>query len=1151
MSKDGAVNGRQETQMVGSDSRAPFVVGVGASAGGLEALREMLSSAGEDCALAFVVVQHLDPNHDSLLAELLGRHTTMTVRQAIHGEEVEPGTVLIIPPGRGLSIRDRRLHLTDFEQPRGLRRPIDDFFESLAEDQGRNAACVILSGTGADGSAGLRAIKEHGGVCVAQDPATAKYDGMPTSAQSTGLVDFVLSPEEIVETVQQFFLKAAVNGEGGELARTVEETLGDICSVVRTTAGHDFSGYKTSTLARRVQRRIQVLDLQDANAYLRHIRSEPEECEILFRELLINVTRFFRDTEHFDKLRRHVIKPLVESSDSEEVRVWVPGCSSGEEAYSIAMLFAEEVRSQRRSIDIQVFATDIDERMLRIARDGIYPQSALADIPEDMRDLYTVARDGTFQISSRIRDMIRFSVHSLVRDPPFSNIDLLSCRNLLIYFDDELQAAVLPIFHYSVRPGGKLFLGPSETLGRHDHLFHPVEQQARIFERNDARPEYPLQLRSRSDHRRTRRRSADEADGKATHVAWADSAATERILDAYGPATLLVTAQGEVLGSTGKLGRYFEITPGERGTHYASTIARPGVREAISSAVRQTGKTRRRTISRDLTAVSEFGRQSFDLIADPLKDGTVLLVFRERDRFEPLGEDDLEDVAPGDVHVESLEDELRSTRARLHTTVEELETANEELKSSNEEMMSMNEELQSTNEELATVNDELKGKVDELSVANADLSNFFSSTALPLVVLDLDRKVRNFTGAILSIYPLRKGDRGRPLAEMTCNVEESREILDAIEQVVSSEKEQRLQVRNRAAQRTWSLVVTPYRERDNRVNGVTLVFSELTDALQLEDDLRTEGERLRLALDVAELGVWELSRDGRHIHFDHTAAGLLALDNQEMPLTSFLKRMPESARRNAIRTLREGNTVLPFGMTFEQVNGPRSERSVRMVGRRLARSQGQRTLGVIFDVTEAEEAKRVREIMLHEMNHRVKNLFSIISGMVRISGMSAGSVRDLVDGVTARIGALARSHNLTHQAPVGTALTLGDAVRSAIEPFDGHTRVEVDGPAIEVTPETLTTLSLLFHELATNAAKYGVLGPAKGWLAVTWRSDDSGGIQLDWVEHYDEPTVCHDNETNGFGSTLMQMSAAQVDGRIEIERQPDFRRTRLTYERHG
>ncbi len=1136
-----------------TDATSPlFIVGVGASAGGLEALREMLGSAGPDCSLAFVVVQHLDPNHDSLLAELLGRQTTLAVRQATDGERVAPATVHIIPPGRGLSIRDGRLHLTEFEQPRGLRRPIDDFFESLALDQGRHAACVILSGTGADGSAGLRAIKEHGGLAVAQDPETAKYDGMPTSAQATGLVDFVLEPEIMIETVRQFFHKSAPEGDGRELARTVEETLDEICSVVRTTVGHDFSGYKKSTLSRRVQRRIQVLDLPDANAYLRHIRSTPDECEILFRELLINVTRFFRDPEHFRILRREVVKPLVENADNEEIRVWVPGCSSGEEAYSIAMVFAEEVRLQRRSIDIQVFATDIDERMLRIARNGVYAHSALADIPEDMRDLYTVARDNNnFQIAARIREMVRFSVHSLVRDPPFSNIDLLSCRNVLIYFDEHLQSQVLPIFHYSVRPGGILFLGPSETLGRYDHMFGARNQQSRIFERNDARPQYPLHLKGRGESRKTRRRPADRSEGSATRVEWSDNIATERILDAYGPATLLVTAQGEVLASTGRLGRYLEIAPGERGSHYAAAIARPGVRESISSLVRQTAQTRRRTLARDLVAVSEFGRQVFDLVADPLKDGTILLVFRDRDRFDPLGDDDIQDVDPGDSHMQSLEDELRSTRARLHTTVEELETANEELKSSNEEMMSMNEELQSTNEELATVNDELKDKVEDLSVANADLSNFFSTTTLPLVVLDVSGRVRNFTDAIQSIYPLRSGDRGRPLSEMTSTIDEDEAVLAAIGDVIGAGERRTLQVRNRPAERIWSLTVAPYRDRHDRTDGVTLIFTELTEALRLETELKAEGERLRLALDVAEMGVWEMSRDGRRIRVDRTGADLLGLEEDDLPLETFLERVPEAARSEAEQTLRHSDTtLLPFTLTFDFATSD-NKRCIQMVGREADHPAGHRTLGVLFDVTEAEEARRIREIMLHEMNHRVKNLFSIISGIVRIAGMSATSVPALVEGVTARIGALARSHNLTNQVPSGRALTLRDAVESAVEPYSGHAGIRIDGPEIEVPPDTVTTLSLMFHELATNTAKYGVLGPAEGDLAVTWEIRDDDEIRLEWVERYASPVVQQDNETSGFGSTLMQMSAAQIDGRIEVDRTPDMRRTTLTYDRHG
>ncbi|WP_370313996.1 chemotaxis protein CheB [Sagittula sp.] len=1139
-----------EAQKASKDAEALFVVGVGASAGGLEALRDMLSTAGQDCQLAFVVVQHLDPNHESLLAELLGRHTTLEVRQTEDGEQVRPGCVHIIPPGHGLSIDKGVLKLTDFAQPRGLRRPIDDFFESLALDMGRNAACVILSGTGADGSAGLRAIKEHGGLCVVQDPETAKYDGMPTSARSTGLVDFVLRPNEITETIQQFFAKAAFNGAEDALARTVEETLDDICTVVRTTAGHDFSGYKKSTLTRRVQRRIQVLDLDDANAYLRYIRSTPEECEILFRELLINVTRFFRDPAHFDMLRQKVVKPLVRNSRKEEIRVWVPGCSSGEEAYSIAMLFAEEVREQRRTIDIQVFATDIDERMLRIARNGLYPNAAMADIPEEMRELYTIARDGKFQVTSRIREMIRFSVHSVVRDPPFSGIDLLSCRNLLIYFGDKLQAAVMPIFHYALRPGAALFLGPSESLGRHDHLFNPLDAQARIFERNDARPEYPLHLRNQPrQSERGRRQQEDDTDRRATRVDWSDDSVHDRILDVYGPATLQVSRQGEVLNSTGRLGRYLEMQPGHQSAQFAASIALPGVREAISAIVRQVAQSGKRTISRDLTANSEFGKQRFDLIGDPLSDGTILLVFRERDRFDPAHEYEIEDVDAADSHVQSLENELRSTRARLHTTVEELETANEELKSSNEEMMSMNEELQSTNEELATVNDELKDKVDALSVANADLSNFFSSTALPLVMLDADGCIRNFTDAIQSVYPLRHGDRGRPLSEMTSRIGEDAKVLSAIRHVMETGEEQTLTVADADEHRTWSLVVTPYRKREDRIDGVTLVFSELTEALRLEDDLKTEGERLRMALDVAGLGVWELSRTGDTIRFDTIGAQLLGIEAEEMEVAAFLAHLPEDSWNEAQEALENSDTKLPFSLTFTLPSAEGGHaRSVQLVGRRLHRSQGLRTLGVIFDITEEEEARQVREVMLHEMNHRVKNLFSIISGMVRIAGHSAETVPDLVEGVTARIGALARSHNLTHRAPAGTRLTLTDAVEGAVEPYAGHASVTVDGPAVPLTPETLTTLSLMFHELATNTAKYGVLGAVDGSLNVSWSLEHGSEVVLDWTERYDVPAVKPSKEKKGFGSTLMQMSAAQLDGRIEVEQTEWMRRTRLNYE---
>lgn len=1130
------------------DRKRLCIVGIGASAGGLEAIREMMTEARPESNLAYVVIQHLDPNHESLLAELLSRHTDLNVRQVSGGEKIEAGNLYIIPPGHGLSIKDSVLNLTDFAQPRGLRRPIDDFFESLALDQGRFAACVILSGTGADGSAGLRAIKEHGGLCLVQDPRTAKYEGMPTSAQSTGLVDFVRRPGELIHAIQQFYAHSFVDTVDRQLANTVEENLKDICGVVRNFVGHDFSGYKKSTLIRRVQRRIQVLDLADAHSYLQHIKSDPLECEVLFRDLLINVTRFFRDPEHFAALRAKSIRPLVENAgNGDEIRVWIPGCSSGEEAFSIAMMFADEMRSQKRTPKVQIFATDIDEQMLRIAREASYPQAALADIPEEMRDAFTIARDGRFQISSRIRDMIRFSVHSIVRDPPFSNIDLLSCRNLLIYFGDQLQGLALPIFHYSIKPGGTLFLGPSETVGRHDHAFRQVDQTARIFERNDGRPEYPLHLRGQSRPDTPRRPGLPEDTSGSLQPDWREDDAVQRILATYAPATLQVTTAGEILKTTGRLGKYLDYGTDQETNRFAPSIARPGVREAVSAIIRQVGKSKKRTISRDLVAKSEFGRQSFDLIAEPLDDGSILLVLRDTDRFEAFDDEDFENLDPMDSHVQSLEDELRSTRVRLHTTVEELETANEELKSSNEEMMSMNEELQSTNEELSTVNDELKSKVDELSVANADLSNFFASTALPLVVVDSDMSIRNFTDAIQSIYPFRGTDRGRPLSEVTSSLRHNEDVLTAARDVMKDGEVRHMRVTDRTEERTWSLVITPYRNRHDDVDGATLVFTEVTDALRLEEALKHEGERLRLALDVTSLSVWEYDPATETLKLDQMGQSLIELETNSLPLERFAA-MAEAdggkAIKGAFRGARDEGEAID--MTFSVIVGDVQKRSMRLVGRRIKSHRADRILGVIFDVTSEEEAKSVRELMLREMNHRVKNMFSVISSMVRMAGRSSDNIDDLVEGIQARINALARSHDMTQRSRTGKRLRLEDAIRAALEPYGGQAEFGISGPGVILSSQELTSLSLLLHEWATNAAKYGVLGPASGRLDVAWKTQNDGSVELTWNEIHDQRVVPDDNGS-GFGSTLVELAAAQLGGSVTVSFNDNERKMILVY----
>ncbi|MBF5078717.1 hypothetical protein F1642_06155 [Paracoccus sp. NBH48] len=480
-------------------TRPPFaVVGIGASAGGLEALHDLLRDVRREDPAAYVVIQHLDPTHDSVLAELLDRRTALSVQQATDGTVLQPGHVYTIPPGARMLISDGRLHLTDFDQPRGLRRPIDDFFESLAHDRGPAAACVILSGTGADGTLGLRAVKEHGGICVIQEPRTARYDGMPLSAQSTGLVDYVLPPERIVPAILQFF-------DSSETQQADDAMLADarlICQHLLDRCGHDFSGYKMTTLVRRIRRRLQVLNIAGTRDYLRHLQRHPDECEALLNEFLINVTRFFRDPEMFQALREQAIRPMVAAADGEELRVWVAGCSSGEEAYSVAMLIDTEMRAAGLRPRFTVFASDIDKKMIEIARAGTYPISALADIPEEMRAAYTTHRDALMQITPQLRDRVRFSLHSVLRDPPFARVDLISCRNLLIYLDEDLQSQVLPLFHYALRPGGYLFLGPSEGVRRESMHFTELDRPARLFQRDATPARLPLDmpfLRSEGD----------------------------------------------------------------------------------------------------------------------------------------------------------------------------------------------------------------------------------------------------------------------------------------------------------------------------------------------------------------------------------------------------------------------------------------------------------------------------------------------------------------------------------------------------------------------------------------------------------------------------------------------------------------------------
>ena len=1123
-------------------ARPPFaVVGIGASAGGLEALHDLLRDVRREDPAAYVVIQHLDPTHDSVLAELLDRRTALSVQQAADGTVLQPGHVYTIPPGARMLISDGRLRLTDFEQPRGLRRPIDDFFESLAHDRGPAAACVILSGTGADGTLGLRAVKEHGGICVIQEPRTARYDGMPLSAESTGLVDYVLPPERIVPAILQFF-------DSSEMQQADDAMLADarlICQHLLERCGHDFSGYKMTTLVRRIRRRLQVLNIASTRDYLRHLQRQPDECEALLNEFLINVTRFFRDPEMFQTLREQAIRPMVAAADGEELRVWVAGCSSGEEAYSVAMLIDTEMRAAGLRPRFTVFASDIDKKMIEIARAGTYPISALADIPEEMRAAYTTHRDALMQITPQLRDRVRFSLHSVLRDPPFARVDLISCRNLLIYLDEDLQGRVLPLFHYALRPGGYLFLGPSEGVRRESMHFTELDRPARLFQRDTTPARLPLDmpfLRAESDRSAPapRSRKGDEVTGRDAAIA-----AQRRVLDRFAPASLQVSPAGEVLWTAGRLGRFLAVDPTARRPILAPQIVHPGLKEAVTAALDQVAGTGRAAIVRNLLARSDLGAQPVTLFAEPLPDRSVLLVFHEAGaQALPDTLDQTDELSVTESRSDLLEEQLRLTRIELHGAVQELETANEELKSSNEEMMSMNEELQSTNEELSTVNDELKSKIDDLTAANSDLQNFFSATKIPLLVVDRDVRVRNFTAAALQIFPLRRSDHGRPLADVS-NVFASDVLLSMAAEVARQGEAQGTELLEAGGTRVWRVDAKPYRGPEGHLDGAMLVFEDVTALRDLRVEVERQEERLNAVRSMARIAVWHYDAPSRMLTIDDSSDLLGLGQTAKLPLSAFAALIAPADRDGLLADLQACAAGTPFRRVVSPSSDARSAVRLETAAARFGIDDGDcRVLGVMLDVTAAQSAATLREAVISEMDHRVKNLFTQISAMLRMAARDTDDARTVVEEVCARINALASSHSLTTAQGPKSQVRLADLIATTLAPYDGA-RIDSTGDDLTIPARSVVPMSLILHELATNAFKYGVLGPVDGALQIAWRRDGDGAV-LDWTERYDTPQVQAEPDA-GFGSILLEGATSQIGGTLEVEVEPDSRHTRMTF----
>lgn len=856
------------------------IVGIGASAGGLEALEVFLQHTPADSGMAFVVVQHMDPTHVGLLAGLLQRVTSMNVSQISDGVRVAPNRVYVIPPNAELTILRGLLHLAVPAEPRGLRLPIDHFFQSLAEQAPAPSVGVILSGMGSDGTLGLKAIKAKGGVAIVQEPASAKFDGMPGSAIAAGVADIVAPVEALPEKLIAR-LRATPAPAEPDVSTPAEMSgvLDEVLSLLRAQSGRDFSQYKKNTLARRVERRMSVRQIDQPAAYVQFLKENPRERDLLFKELLIGVTSFFRDPAAWDALKASIITLLqAKRPAGEALRAWVAGCSTGEEAYSLAIVCGEALDglAPATSPAVQIFATDLDRDAVDRARTGRYPETIAVDVSPERLKRFFIASEHGYQIIKSIRETVIFAPHDVTTDPPFTKLDVLTCRNLLIYLTTDTQHKLMPRFHYALRPGGIMFLGTSETVGAQTDLFAPLDGKARIFRRAETSAGAE-RVNFAAPFRRAR---ADHASAAVpTAAANMQSDAEQLLLRHYAPAAVLVNAKGDILFVSGRTGKYLEPASGKANWN-VFVMARPGLREELGAGFRKALRLKQAVTRRGVKVETAAGVRAVDVTVQVVKEpgslhGMVAVVFHDV-AIPAARPPKTTGRRATNARVAALTDELRhaqrevrTSRANMQDSQEELSALNEELQSSNEELQSTNEELttskeemQSMNEELQTLNHELQARVDSLSHLTNDMKNLLDNTEIATVFLDLDLRVRLFTAGSSRIFPLIAGDVGRPITDFASALayptlaDDAREVLRT------------LAVHEQPAATSgggWVLVrIMPYRTLDNAVDGVTITFSDITASREREQELQATQAGLEQHIEAQARQIEQAERKGPH-----------------------------------------------------------------------------------------------------------------------------------------------------------------------------------------------------------------------------------------------------------------------------------------------
>jgi len=910
------------------------IVGIGASAGGLKAFEAFFSgmSADKDPDMAFVLVQHLAPDHTSILCDLIRRYTRMEVFEVEDGMTVRINCVYVIPPGRSMAFLNGSLQLLEPGEPRGHRLPIDFFFRSLAQDLHERAIGIVLSGTGSDGASGVRTIKGEGGMVMAQKPTSAEFDGMPRSAIATGLVDYELPPAEMPAQLVTYVTHAFSKLPGLPLAPKSESAIKKVFVLLRARSGHDFSQYKPSTIARRIERRMAVHQIESPDSYLKFLQQTPAEMDALFGDLLIGVTNFFRDPEVFQMLEDQVIPKIFAGKNAgAAVRFWSAGCSTGEEAYSLAILLAEHMDAIRQSFAVQVFATDIDRRAIGVARAGIYPAGIAANVsPERLARFFTPEPDGGgYRIHKGIRDMVVFSEQSVIKDPPFSKLDLISCRNLMIYLGTDLQRRLIPLFHYALNPGGILLLGTSEGTGDFDHLFAVQDRKMKLFRRKEKLVEVQLSGSGLF-------LPPVPAPGLSLRPSGGKSAFPARLplrelteqalLQQVIAAAALVHSHGDILYLHGRSGMFLEPSTGEAGVNNILKMAREGLRQALTSSLRKAVETRETVQAPGLSVKTNSHFTQVNLTVRPVSnaadpDSPLYLVILE-EAPEPVQPDS----EPGggtrspdaDALIAALRLELRHKDENLQSACEELESSNEELKSSNEEMQSVNEELQSTNEELetakeemqsvneelATVNAELQAKMTDLRQSNNDMNNLLSGTGIATIFVDCHLRILRFTPAASQIINLILSDVGRPIAHIASNFVSYQTLVPDVQSVLDSLGSRELEVQTTGG--AWfNMHIQPYRTLDNVIEGAVITYADITEIVRARDALQKSNELLRLAVVVRDAhdAVTVQDLDGRTIAWNPGAVRMYGWTEAEALAMNVRDRIPQELREGALDKL--------------------------------------------------------------------------------------------------------------------------------------------------------------------------------------------------------------------------------------------------------